>query len=102
MRRFADRTVSDYPKSDTKSEQRLLMAEMIMRMDPFRPQISTADRKKNVIDALAAAGQRLNTCPLQSRDTFGTTGLAASLKDEWSSLKPQITEAGLRRNLICR
>jgi hypothetical protein len=70
---------------------------MVLRMDPFRPQISTADRNKNVVDAFAGAGQRLNTCPLPSRDTFGTTGSAPSLKDEWFGLKPQITEAGLRR-----
>jgi tetratricopeptide (TPR) repeat protein len=83
--------------NDTESTQRLQMAEMILRMDPFRPQISRADRDKEVIDAFAAAGQRLNTCRLPSHDTFGATGSAPSLNDEWSSLKPQITEAGLRR-----
>lgn len=82
---------------DQESTQRLQMTEMILRMDPFRPQISTADRNKNVVNAFAAAGQRLDACPLPSHDTFGTTGSAPTLNDEWSSLKPQITEAGLRR-----
>jgi len=83
--------------NDTESAQRLEITEMVLRMDPFRSQISTPDRNKNVVDAFAAAGQRLNTCPLPSRDTFGTTGSAPSLKDEWIGLKPQITDAGLRR-----
>ena len=83
--------------NDTESEQRLQLVEMVLRMDPFRPQISAADRTKDVIEAFAAAGQRLSNCRLPSRDTFGGTGSAPSLNDEWSSLKPQITEAGLRR-----
>ena len=83
--------------NDTESAQRLLMTEMVLGMDPFRAQISPADRNKNVIDAFAIAGQRLNTCPQPSRDTFGAAGSAPSLLDEWSSLKPQITETGLRR-----
>jgi tetratricopeptide (TPR) repeat protein len=83
--------------NDTESAHRLETTEMVLSMDPFRPQISTADRNKNVVNAFAAAGQRLNTCPLPRRDTFGSTGSAPSLNDEWSSLKPQITEAGLRR-----
>lgn len=83
--------------SDTESAQRLQLAEMVLRMDPFRPQISAADRNKAVIEAFAASGQRLSTCQLPSRDTFGTTGSAPSLNDEWSSLKPQISEARLRR-----
>ena len=83
--------------SDMQSAQRLQMTEMVLRMDPFRPQISIADRNKNVVDAFASAGQRLKTCPLPSRDTFGATGSAPSLNDEWTSLKPQITDTGLRR-----
>jgi len=82
---------------NTESAQLLQMTEMILRMDPFRPQISSADRNKSIVDAFATAGQRLNTCPLPSRDTFGTTGSAPSLNDEWINLKAQITEAGLRR-----
>ena len=83
--------------SDMQGAQRLQMTEMVLRMDPFRPQISIADRNKNVVDAFASAGQRLKTCPLPSRDTFGATGSAPSLNDEWTSLKPQITDTGLRR-----
>ena len=83
--------------TDTKSTRRLQVSETVLRMDPFRPQISLADRNRNVVDAFAAAGQRLNACPLPSRATLGTTGPAPSLHDEWSGLKPQITAAGLRR-----
>ena len=93
---YLEHAARDNP-NDQESAQRLQMAEMVLRLDPFRPQISTADRNKNVVDAFAAAGQRLKACPLPSRDTFGTTGSAPSLNDEWSSLKPQITEMGLRR-----
>lgn len=83
--------------NDTESAQRLQMTEMVLSMDPFRPQISTADRNQDVVDAFATAGQRLKTCRLPSRDTFGATGSAPSLNDEWTNLKSQITEAGLRR-----
>ena len=83
--------------NDTDSAQRLQMTEMVLRIDPFRSQISTAARNKDVVDAFSTAGERLNTCRLPRRDTFGTTGSAPPLNDEWTNLKPQITEAGLRR-----
>jgi hypothetical protein len=83
--------------NDTESAQRLQMTKMVLSMDPFRPQISTADRNQDVVDAFATAGQRLKTCQLPSSDTFGATGSAPSLNDEWTNLKSQITEAGLRR-----
>jgi len=90
-------TAASVNPNDTESAQRLQMTKMVLRMDPFRPQITTADHNNNVVDAFNIAGQRLETCQLPSRDTFGTTGSAPTLNDEWSNLKPQITEAGLRR-----
>jgi predicted Zn-dependent protease len=93
---YLERAVRANP-NDQESAQRLQIAEMVLRMDPFRQQISTADRNKAVVDAFAIAGQRLNTCRIPGRDAFGATGSAPSLNDEWSSLKPQITEAALRR-----
>ena len=96
-KQYLERAARENPH-DEASAQQLQMAETVLRMDPFQPQISTADRNKNVVAAFAAAGQRLNACPLPRRDTFGATGSAPSLNDEWSNLKPQITEAGLRRN----
>jgi len=94
---YLERVASENP-NDQESAQQLQMTEMVLHMDPLRPEISTADRNKRVIDAFTAAGQRLNACPLPSHDTFGTTGSAPTLIDEWSNLKPQITEVGLRRN----
>lgn len=83
--------------NDTEIAQQLQITGMVLRMDPFRPQTSAADRNKDVIEAFAAAGQRLSACRLPTRDTFGATGSAPSLNEEWSNLKPQITEVGLRR-----
>jgi len=84
--------------TDSQSAQLLQTTESVLRMDPFRPQISSVDRTKAVKDAFATAGQRLASCPLPDKGMPGPAGTAPSLNDEWNSLKPRITTAGLSRN----
>lgn len=85
--------------SDAQDTARLKTAELVLQMDPFQRQLSIAQRNRFVIEAFAAAGQRLKSC-------FGTEGSAGatssgasnSLAESWAKMKPRITELGLRRD----
>jgi len=83
--------------NDTQSAQLLQTTEMVLRMDPFRRQISTADRDKAVVDAFTAAGQRLKSCMLPITSSPGS-GPPISLNNEWFTMKPHVNIAGLRRD----
>jgi tetratricopeptide (TPR) repeat protein len=104
----------------------LKVAEGALEMDPFRRGISVAQRDRIVAQAFASAGERLQTCnaaqgttrdPTEnSSDRKGSTASAVatknpatsaattapgpqlSLAERWEKMKPQISEAGLRRN----
>jgi len=82
---------------DTQSAQLLQTVDMVLRMDPFRRQISAADRDKAVVDAFKSAGQRLNSCTLPVASSPGA-GPPISLNDEWFAMKPHISMAELRRD----
>jgi tetratricopeptide (TPR) repeat protein len=104
----------------------LKVTERALEMDPFRRGISGAQRDRIVAQAFLSAGERLRTCNAAqgtSRDTAenssdrkGSTASAVatknpatsasttapgrqlSLAERWEKMKPQISEAGLRRN----
>jgi tetratricopeptide (TPR) repeat protein len=84
--------------TDPQSAQLLETTESVLHMDPFRPQISSTDRRKAVLDAFETAGQRLAFCPLPKSGMSGPDGSAPSLNNEWNTLKPRISAAGLSRN----
>lgn len=90
--RYLQSAVTGDPK-DTQSAERLKTTEMILRMDPFRRQISMAERDHIVVQAFAVAGQRLKNCPVPP-----APGSGPSLAESWTTLKREITAAGLRRN----
>lgn len=94
---YLEGAVAADPK-DAQSSQLLQTTEAVLRMDPFRPQISTIDREKTVMSAFAVAGKRLTSCPIPNSGTAGPSGTAASLVDEWNALKPQVNLSGLRRD----
>jgi tetratricopeptide (TPR) repeat protein len=83
--------------SDPQSAERLKTAQLVLHLDPFRRQIPVAERNRIVAEAFAAAGRRLQSCALPTTTAI-VTASAPSLSDEWARLKPQMTEAGLRRN----
>jgi tetratricopeptide (TPR) repeat protein len=93
---YLQSAVSTNP-NDLESAERLKTAQLVLHLDPFRRQIPAAERNRIVAEAFAAAGQRSKSCALP---TTAATGPATvpSLSDEWERLKPQTTEAGLRRN----
>jgi tetratricopeptide (TPR) repeat protein len=84
--------------TDAQSAQLLQTTDSVLRMDPYRPQISSAERKKAVIDAFAAAGQRLASCQFPKKGSPSADRSGPSLNDEWNTLKPGITTAGLSSN----
>ena len=86
--------------NDKQSLQLLMTAEMVLQMDPFRRQISTAARNRIVVEAFDIAGQRLTNCALPKSATPAPASSQPilSLSDQWASLKPRITEQNLERN----
>jgi hypothetical protein len=72
-------------------------------MDPFRPQISDAERNRIVVNAFNTAGDRLKACPSPGRTgaplpSGASNANAQDLVQQWEKLKPQITERGLHQN----
>lgn len=82
---------------DAQSAERLKMAELVLRMDPFRRQISVAERGQIVAEAFETAGQRLKACGA-SRSSAVPTASQSSLAESWAQMKPRVSEGGLRRN----
>jgi tetratricopeptide (TPR) repeat protein len=83
--------------SDTESAERLKTTEMVLRMDPFRRQISVAQRDQIVVSAFATAGQRLRWCGA-ARGPAVPTASQSSLAGSWAKMKPQISEEDLKRD----
>jgi tetratricopeptide (TPR) repeat protein len=75
---------------DSQSAELMRKTEFALEFDPFREQLSTAERDHIVINAFATAGKRLLAC--------GSNAAPQDLVQQWNKLKPQITEDGLRRN----
>jgi tetratricopeptide (TPR) repeat protein len=86
--------------ADLQSVARLKTAERVVQMDPFRRQIPVYQRHRIVIQAFAAAGERLKACSGIGNASEPASSLNSqqSLADQWARMKPQITEPGLRRN----
>lgn len=84
--------------NDQQSADRLKTTELVLQMDPFRRQITTAERNRIVVQAFQLAGQRLSNCALPNSVTPGPAGTQPTLSDQWTSLKPQVTEENLRRD----
>ncbi|MFZ0956009.1 MAG: hypothetical protein WAN60_06685 [Candidatus Sulfotelmatobacter sp.] len=96
---YLEEAVSANP-NDAQSASRLRTAALVMQMDPFQRQISVAQRNRIVLEAFAAAGERLESCSAAG-NSKGATATAASppgLAEDWEKMKPRITEVGLRRD----
>jgi len=83
--------------NDTQSAERLMTTELLLHMDPFRRQISEAERAGIVVDAFAIAGRRLSSCATP-KASAGATSSEPSLADNWAKMKPQISEQHLRQD----
>src|SRR6185312_14037804 len=82
---------------DKASEPQLKLAELVLHMDPFRTYFKAAERRRIVMDAFAAAGDRLQACSAPGPSSVPAAELAA-LTQSWTKLKPRIDDRELRRN----
>ena len=92
---------------DTASAALLRTTQAVMRLDPYRPEITESERDRIVMDAFTAAGNRLKDCsttggaaapPAKNSAPAPQSSTGQSLSAQWSALQPQVTESGLRRN----
>ena len=85
---------------DTQSADLLQTAALVLQMDPFRRQVSAAERHRRVIEAFASAGKRLKACVLVTQHGTATAGQddLRSLQSRWNDLRPRVRERGLRQN----
>jgi len=97
--RYLEGAVAANP-SDSQSAARLKTTDLVLEMDPFRRQLSVARRNRMVMDAFAAAGQRLKSCSAldDSKGSVSSADPQQNLAESWSKLKKQITERGLRQH----
>jgi len=79
-------------QKDSDSAERLKITELVLEMDPFRPQLSAAERNRSVLAAFNAAGERLETCSAEKSAEM------SDLSREWQRQKPRITERELTRS----
>jgi tetratricopeptide (TPR) repeat protein len=91
--RYLQAAVAGNP-GDAQSADRLNTTELVLRMDPFRRQVSVAQRDRNVVAAFATAGQRIKSCGVPK----GAVASQPNLADRWARMKPQISEQDLRRD----
>ncbi|HEY1677047.1 MAG TPA: hypothetical protein VGG04_05025 [Candidatus Sulfotelmatobacter sp.] len=84
--------------NDQASAELLKTTELVLNTDPFREDISTAQRDRLAVEAFTTAGDRLQSCAVPKTQVPGPAGLEPGLNDEWDSIKSRVTEAGLRRD----
>jgi tetratricopeptide (TPR) repeat protein len=74
---------------DEQSADLLKTTELVLRMDPYQRQISADQRNRIVIEAFAAAGERLKSCAatMNSSGAASLETLEQSLADNWAKMK---------------
>lgn len=75
---------------NTQVADRLNMAQIVLHWDPFRQQVSIAQRRRIALEAFAVSGDRLKSCT-------SATAQEQSLQQQWQKLEPQVTERGINR-----
>ena len=83
--------------SDAQSAARLQTVELVLQMDPFQRQVSTAQRDRIVVGAFKAGGQRLKACGSLGGLSLLPTS-QTNLAESWREMKPRITTSSLARN----
>jgi hypothetical protein len=67
-------------------------------MDPFQRQISADQRNRIVIEAYAAAGDRLKSCSANASASSSAETLEQNLADSWEKMKAKINPRDLQRD----
>jgi tetratricopeptide (TPR) repeat protein len=105
--RYLRKALAEKP-GDRGSATRLETTEQVLRLDPFRGDLSDADRDRAVIAAFGVAGDRLKACsaaggsagPTQVTILQAATAVPQpqpTLADTWNHLKPHMTERQLQK-----
>ena len=102
--RYLQAAVTAVP-GDTASAGLLKTTQYVLRLDPYRPQISAAERDRIAVDAFNAAGDRLRACGAlpgpdgQKKPTAAPPQKSAlGLADQWTKLDHRIDPNSLRRD----
>jgi predicted Zn-dependent protease len=95
---YLESAVSADP-NDAQATDRLKTAVLVLKMDPFRRQISAAERGRIVIEAFQTAGKRLASCATASGFTAASRDInPPDLLARWNEMKPKMRESGIRQN----
>lgn len=94
--RYLQQALPLTPDSPQIREQ-LQIASLVQQLDPFQPQLHITQTYGKAVAAFAAAGQRLQACPVAG-SYAAPDNPTQDLSAEWKSLKPRVTESGLRAN----
>lgn len=98
---YLEMAAAEDPK-DTQAAERLKTAQMVVRMDPFRDEISSEERNRIIVEAFATAGERLSHCPVPNNAGAVSAGSPpvseANVSEQWAELKSRVTERELRRD----
>lgn len=94
--RFLEQAVALDP-NDTLVGEHLKIASLVLELDPFQPQLPAAQGYRKVMEAFAAAGKRVEACPVAGSYAVPENP-SIDLSAEWKSLKPQVTVSSLRGN----
>jgi tetratricopeptide (TPR) repeat protein len=96
---YLESVVSANP-SDGQSSELLKTAISALQMDPFRRQISAAERVRIVIEAFNTAGKRLESCANAggSKGAAPATNQQPDLLTRWNEMKPKMRESVIRQN----
>jgi len=78
-------------------EDRLKATDLVLEMDPFRRQVSVAQRHKIAVEAFETAGKRLQACGAATGGAL-PTATQTSLASSWTKMNPRMTEEELRRD----
>ncbi len=95
------RTAQNYLQSaanasppEPRAKPQLQTASLVLQSDPFRRGISDAERNRRIRAAFERAGGRLDKCALTnggvSADLTPVSPELASLKSQWSEMKPKL------------
>jgi tetratricopeptide (TPR) repeat protein len=97
--RYLEAAVEANP-SDAQLTGQIKETELVVQMDPFQRQLPLAQRNGIVMEAFAAAGERLKVCPATGNWSGAESPIVPGLDlaEAWAKMKPQITERGLRGN----
>lgn len=98
---YLEMAAAEDPK-DTQAAERLKTAQMVVRMDPFRDEISSEERNRIIVEAFTTAGERLSHCQVPNNAgalSAGSPPVAqANVSVQWAALKSRVTERELRRD----